>query len=320
MPNTTPRLGLKKPLGTEVVDITVLNDNADTLDLNVAKKADLDAHTANTSNPHSVTTTQIGAETPTGAQAKVDTHAADAVKHITSAERTTWNGKLDGSTYNGQVNQDVRTSASPTFSTVNAQVTLDISGGEKHVSFVNGSIVTYLYGRPSDNVVGMYSVSAGVESPVFSYNPSTKTFSIDAANITINGGGIMKPRTTKVTKYTQAGYTNLVTTTIASSSGVAGKISKIYVKSSNAVTTNQTFRLTIDGVVIAQSTSGVNIQGGQELITQLDTSGNIIFNFSGIGTAEPLDMQFKNSFSVDAVAFGTDASNTIYYDVIWESE
>jgi hypothetical protein len=42
----------------------------------VATQAELEAHTGNTSNPHSVTTTQIGAETPAGAQAKVDTHAA----------------------------------------------------------------------------------------------------------------------------------------------------------------------------------------------------------------------------------------------------
>lgn len=32
-------------------------------------------------------------ETTLGAQTKVNTHAADAVKHITAAERTTWNGK-----------------------------------------------------------------------------------------------------------------------------------------------------------------------------------------------------------------------------------
>lgn len=32
-------------------------------------------------------------ETTSGAQAKVDTHAADAVKHITAAERTSWNAK-----------------------------------------------------------------------------------------------------------------------------------------------------------------------------------------------------------------------------------
>lgn len=32
-------------------------------------------------------------ETVDGSQAKVDTHAADAIKHITSAERSTWNGK-----------------------------------------------------------------------------------------------------------------------------------------------------------------------------------------------------------------------------------
>ncbi|TCP59354.1 YD repeat-containing protein [Tumebacillus sp. BK434] len=37
----------------------------------------LDAHAADKSNPHGVTATQIGAETPDGAQAKVNTHVID---------------------------------------------------------------------------------------------------------------------------------------------------------------------------------------------------------------------------------------------------
>jgi hypothetical protein len=70
-------LGLKKPLGTEVVDITVLNDNADAIDAGVAKKADFDTHTADT--VRHVTQSDKDAwnakETPAGSQAKVDTHA-----------------------------------------------------------------------------------------------------------------------------------------------------------------------------------------------------------------------------------------------------
>ncbi|WP_405104519.1 hypothetical protein MHH28_18625 [Paenibacillus sp. FSL K6-1217] len=57
---TTGNLGLKKPDGTDIVDITDLNGNMDILD--TAVKA-------------------------------VQDHAADTVKHITAAERTAWNGK-----------------------------------------------------------------------------------------------------------------------------------------------------------------------------------------------------------------------------------
>ncbi|MBP2116259.1 C1q-like domain-containing protein [Paenibacillus silagei] len=57
---TTGNLGLKKPDGTDIVDITDLNGNMDILDTAVKAAQD---------------------------------HAADAVKHITAAERTAWNAK-----------------------------------------------------------------------------------------------------------------------------------------------------------------------------------------------------------------------------------
>lgn len=57
---TTGNLGLKKPDGTDIVDIADLNGNMDILD--TAVKA-------------------------------VQDHAADTVKHITAAERTAWNAK-----------------------------------------------------------------------------------------------------------------------------------------------------------------------------------------------------------------------------------
>ena len=57
---TTGNLGLKKPDGTDIVDITDLNSNMDVLD--TAVKA-------------------------------VQDHAADTVKHITAAERTAWTAK-----------------------------------------------------------------------------------------------------------------------------------------------------------------------------------------------------------------------------------
>ncbi|MEK4854776.1 hypothetical protein NST04_33410 [Paenibacillus sp. FSL H7-0756] len=57
---TTGNLGLKKPEGTDIVDINDLNGNMDILDTAVKAAQD---------------------------------HAADTVKHITTAERTAWNAK-----------------------------------------------------------------------------------------------------------------------------------------------------------------------------------------------------------------------------------
>lgn len=61
---TTGNLGLKKPDGTDIVDITDLNGNMDILDTAVKAAQD---------------------------------HSADAVKHITAAERTAWNAKASTS-------------------------------------------------------------------------------------------------------------------------------------------------------------------------------------------------------------------------------
>lgn len=61
-----------------------------------ATRTELAAHTGDTQNPHGVTAAQVGAD-PTGSaaavQASLNTHEADAVKHVTGAERTAWNSK-----------------------------------------------------------------------------------------------------------------------------------------------------------------------------------------------------------------------------------
>ncbi|MFD2172450.1 hypothetical protein [Tumebacillus lipolyticus] len=54
--------------------------------IGIAKQSDLKAHLDDKSNPHGVTTAQIGAETPAAAQAKVDAHANKATgAHTASA-------------------------------------------------------------------------------------------------------------------------------------------------------------------------------------------------------------------------------------------
>ena len=60
----TTNYTLKKPEGTDKVSIQDFNDNADTIDAKIKENADT-----------------------------IAAHTADTTKHITAAERVTWNGK-----------------------------------------------------------------------------------------------------------------------------------------------------------------------------------------------------------------------------------
>lgn len=61
MPTITPKLGLKKPLGSEYVSRMNYNENLDLTDQKAAAQTDLDTHKADQSNPHAVTAAQTGA-------------------------------------------------------------------------------------------------------------------------------------------------------------------------------------------------------------------------------------------------------------------
>ncbi|GAA3410343.1 pyocin knob domain-containing protein [Paenibacillus hodogayensis] len=66
MPETTPKLGLKKPLGNETVSLEAHNENLDLIDRNVAAQTEFDAHRTAPVLDHpdgSVTDTKIGSRT-----------------------------------------------------------------------------------------------------------------------------------------------------------------------------------------------------------------------------------------------------------------
>lgn len=126
MSTQTTNYGLVKPDVTEFYDVNVMNDNFGVIDEELKKSAD---HITNKSNPHSITASQVGLgnvpnvatndQTPTYTAASSNTalvsgeklsvafgkiakavsslisHLGDTVGHITSAERTKWNAKLD---------------------------------------------------------------------------------------------------------------------------------------------------------------------------------------------------------------------------------
>lgn len=98
-------------------------------------------------------------ETPAGAQAKVNTHAGDTTKHITAAERTTWNAKE---------------------TPAGAQLKID------HASYkvarsskdAEGIFTTVEYRRKSDNTLAVRSVLSGGTSPQY----TTRTITFYASN------------------------------------------------------------------------------------------------------------------------------------------
>lgn len=59
MPELTPRLGLKKPLGSDPVSRVMFNENYDIIDEKVATLDDLSMHVNDSANPHNVTAEQV---------------------------------------------------------------------------------------------------------------------------------------------------------------------------------------------------------------------------------------------------------------------
>ncbi|OPY64069.1 MAG: hypothetical protein A4E56_00123 [Pelotomaculum sp. PtaU1.Bin065] len=102
MPDLTPNLGLKKPLGNETVSRAAYNENLDILDGNAAKADDLVTHQTSATLDHpndSVTDAKIGNRTvsdstaptgDTGSPTTIFGWLANRIKAITG--KTTWRG------------------------------------------------------------------------------------------------------------------------------------------------------------------------------------------------------------------------------------
>ncbi|MEG0601333.1 MAG: tail fiber protein [Vagococcus sp.] len=73
-----------------------------------ATKVEFTAHISNVSNPHSVTKAQVGLSNVDNSQqatkVEFNSHAMDTTKHITAAERNSWNSKQPAVTDTGWVN------------------------------------------------------------------------------------------------------------------------------------------------------------------------------------------------------------------------
>ena len=144
MSTLTKNYGLTKPDINDFYDISVENANIDIIDTELKKSAE---HIANKNNPHSVTKSQVGLsnvpnvstndQTPTytvatsnaalssgeklsvafgkiaKAVSSLISHLNDTVSHVTSAERTKWDAKVETSTLTqvGLLNNHLATTA-----------------------------------------------------------------------------------------------------------------------------------------------------------------------------------------------------------------
>ena len=77
----TQNYNFRKPEDTDPADIQDLNYNADAIDSKLKEIEDWEAAHLQASNPHGITPALIGAETPAGAQAKVNAHEQKAAPH-----------------------------------------------------------------------------------------------------------------------------------------------------------------------------------------------------------------------------------------------
>jgi hypothetical protein len=111
----------------------------------------IDDHEADISNPHNVTATQVGAETPGGAQAKanevqgnLNTHVADADVHTTLAEKA----KLTGIQAGAEVNQNAFSKVS-----VVGQSDVDADSKTDTLTMEGGTGITITTDPATDKVI-----------------------------------------------------------------------------------------------------------------------------------------------------------------------
>jgi len=85
LPEQTPKLGIKKPLGNETVSRAAFNENYDIIDQNAASQADLDAHLADTMPHGTVSNITYYVDAVNGNDANDGLTSGNALKTIMAA-------------------------------------------------------------------------------------------------------------------------------------------------------------------------------------------------------------------------------------------
>lgn len=88
MPNKTTNYNLNKPLANENIDISVLNDNMDIIDAELAKKSEFSGSYNDLSDKPTIPDVSGKADTTA-----LTAHTGNADIHVTASQKTTWSGK-----------------------------------------------------------------------------------------------------------------------------------------------------------------------------------------------------------------------------------
>ena len=88
MPNKTTNYKLNKPLANENIDISVLNDNMDIIDEELAKKSEFSGSYDDLTNKPTIPDVSGKADTTA-----LTTHTGNSDIHVTASQKTAWSGK-----------------------------------------------------------------------------------------------------------------------------------------------------------------------------------------------------------------------------------
>ena len=88
MPNKTTNYNLNKPLANENIDISVLNDNMDIIDAELAKKSEFSGSYDDLTNKPTIPDVSGKADTTA-----LTAHTGNTDIHVTASQKTAWSGK-----------------------------------------------------------------------------------------------------------------------------------------------------------------------------------------------------------------------------------
>ena len=88
MPDKTTNYNLNKPLANENIDISVLNDNMDIIDEELAKKSEFSGSYDDLTNKPTIPDVSGKADTTA-----LTTHTGNSDIHVTASQKTAWSGK-----------------------------------------------------------------------------------------------------------------------------------------------------------------------------------------------------------------------------------
>ena len=88
MPNKTTNYKLNKPLANENIDISVLNDNMDIIDEELAKKSEFSGSYDDLTNKPTIPDVSGKADTTA-----LTAHTGNSDIHVTASQKTAWSGK-----------------------------------------------------------------------------------------------------------------------------------------------------------------------------------------------------------------------------------